>query len=187
VNFNRVAVHGKVWRGEGPVMAKAFQMAALIAAAWSLSACGTSGGSGSAPVSQGPKTTVTGTTAVQVYSHLARQVRTCWFNPSAPVLTKHVFRGEAAANTTGAKVTKIAIYDQAPDRKRGLKAFTIDIQPERNGAQIIAQNQRLPYALGQKLVADVGYWAQGGVNCDGPAQASNAVSRGSVAGPRVTQ
>ncbi len=168
-------------------MAKALQAAALIAAAWSLSACGTSGGSGSAPVSQGPKTTVTGTTAVQVYSHLAKQVRACWFNPSSPVLTKHVFRGEAGANTTGAKVTKIAIYDQAPDRKRGLKAFTIDIQPERNGAQIIAQNQRLPYALGQKLVADVGYWAQGGANCEGPAQASNTVSRGSVAGPRVTQ
>lgn len=152
-----------------------------------LSSCGATGsGSGGAPVSRGPTTIVKGSTPVQLYSHIARQVRGCWFNPSSPVLTKHVFRGEAGAATTGANATRIIIYDETPDRRRGLKAFSIDFEPVRGGTKINVKNQRLPYALGQKLVADVGYWAQGGPNCDGPVQASGG-PRGSVSGPRVTQ
>lgn len=168
-------------------MMKTLRPAALIAAAIALSACGaTSGAGGGGTVSRGPTTIVKGDTPVQLYSHIARQVRACWFNPSSPVLTKHVFRGEAGAATTGAKVTKIVIYDETPDRKRGLKAFSIDFEPVRGGTKINAENQRLPYALGQKLVSDVGYWAQGGPNCDGPVQASGG-PRGSVSGPRVVQ
>ncbi|MEM8745017.1 MAG: hypothetical protein AAGF14_10315, partial [Pseudomonadota bacterium] len=102
------------------------------------------------------------------------------------VLTKHVFRGEAGAATTGANATRIVIYDETPDRKRGLKAFSIDFAPTRGGTRINSENHRLPYALGQKLVSDVGYWAQGGGNCDGPVRPSGG-PRGSVSGPRVTQ
>ena len=168
-------------------MMKALGTASIFAAACILSSCGaTSSGSGSAPIAQGPTTIVKGSTPVQLYSHIARQVRGCWFNPSSPVLTKHVFRGEAGAATTGAKATRIVIYDETPDRKRGLKAFSIDFEPVRGGTKINSQNQRLPYALGQKLVSDVGYWAQGGANCDGPVQASGG-PRGSVSGPRVTR
>lgn len=169
-------------------MMKLLRMAAIFAAACALSACGAtgSGGSRDTPVSQGPTTIVKGSTPVQLYSHVARQVRGCWFNPTAPVLTKHVFRAEAGAASAGAKTTNIVIYDQAPDRKLGLKAFSIDFEPVGGGTKINAQNQRLPYALGQKLVSDVGYWAQGGANCDGPAQASGG-PRGSVSGPRVTR
>ncbi len=168
-------------------MTKTLGAAALIAAAFVLSSCGATGsGGGGGTVSQGPTTIVKGNTPVQLYSHIARQVRGCWFNPSSPVLTKHVFRGEAGAATTGANATRIVVHERTPDGKRGLKAFSIDFEPVRGGTKINAQNQRLPYALGQKLVSDVGYWAQGGANCDGPVQASGG-PRGSVSGPRVTR
>ena len=169
-------------------MTKLILTAAMFAATCALTACGAtgSGGSRGAAVSQGPTTIVKGSTPVQLYSHVARQVRGCWFNPSAPVLTKHVFRAEAGAASTGANATKIVIYDKAPNRKLGLKAFSIDFKPVGGGTKISAENQRLPYALGQKLVSDVGYWAQGGANCDGPVQTSGG-PRGSVSGPRVTQ
>lgn len=148
-----------------------------------LSACGTSGGtSGNAPVSAGPVTTVKGSTPTQLYSHMARQVRTCWLNPRDPVLTKHVFRGEAGAGGPSGAETKIVIHEQTPDLKRGLKAFSINFAPVRGGTRVEAQNHKLPYALGQKLVADVGYWAQGGPNCDGPAPAAGTALRGSISG-----
>lgn len=153
-----------------------------------LSACGTSGGSaGNAPVSAGPVTTVKGSSPAQLYSHMARQIRACWLNPREPVLTKHVFRGEAGAGGPSGAETKIVIHEQTPDLKRGLKTFSISFTPMRDGTRVEAQNHKLPYALGQKLIADVGYWAQGGPNCDGPqAQAGNA-PRGSISGQRVSQ
>lgn len=169
-------------------MIKLLQITAAFAAACMLSACGATGSSGSRgrPVSQGPTTIVKGSTPVQLYSHIARQVRSCWFNPTDPVLTKHVFRAEAGAASAGAKTTKVVIYDQAPNRKLGLKAFSIDFDPVAGGTRINAENHRLPYALGQKMVSDVGYWAQGGANCDGPVRASGG-PRGSVSWPRVTR
>lgn len=164
-------------------MATVLQRAAALAAVGVLSACGSAGGD--APVSQGPVTIVKGGSPVQLYSHIARQVRACWLNPVNPVLTKHVFRAEAPAGGPGRGGAMIEIHEQTKDLKRGLKAFTIDFQPRRDGTRIIARNLRLPYALGQMMASDVGYWAQGGANCDGPVQASGSVLRGSVSGPRV--
>lgn len=166
------------------------QTVMVVAVPCVLAACSSSGGGGGdggAPVSQGPVTIVRGSTPSQLYSHIAKQVRTCWLNPQDPVLTKHVFRAEAGAGGPSGQSTKIVIHEQTKDLKRGLKAFTIDFQPRRNETQIIAQNLKLPYALSQKLVSDVGYWAQGGNNCSGPVPAGGGVPRGSISGSRVSQ
>ena len=173
-------------------MARVVHRAVALAAVCALAACGATGsggggGGGQAPVSQGPVTIVKGSTPVQLYSHIARQVRTCWLNPRDPVLTKHVFRAEAGAGGPSGRETSIEIHEQTRDLKRGLKAFTINFTAVRDGTQIVAQNHKLTYTLGQKLMADVGYWAQGGPKCSGPVQASGAVPRGSVAGPRVSR
>ncbi len=173
-------------------MARVVHRAVALAAVCALAACGATGsggggGGGQAPVSQGPVTIVKGSTPVQLYSHIARQVRACWLNPRDPVLTKHVFRAEAGAGGPSGRETSIEIHEQTRDLKRGLKAFTINFTAVRDGTQIVAQNHKLTYTLGQKLMADVGYWAQGGPNCSGPVQASGAVPRGSVAGPRVSR
>ncbi len=171
-------------------MARAVHRVVALAVVIALSACGATGGGGGggqAPVSQGPVTIVKGSTPVQLYSHIARQVRTCWLNPRDPVLTKHVFRAEAGAGGPSGRATNIEIHEQTRDSKRGLKAFTINFVAVRDGTQIVAQNHKLSYTLGQKLTADVGYWTQGGPNCNGPAQVSGTVPRGSVAGPRVSR
>ena len=163
---------------------RAVVIAMLLSGSLALAGCGAGGSTNPNDgrlVSQSPTSLVKGQAPVQLYSHVARQVRACWFNPRDPVLTKHVFRGEAGAGGASGVQTGIAIYEQTPQQKLGLKAFTIDFKPVRGGTQVEAKNQRLPYALGQKLVADVGYWVQGGANCEGPAQATSA--RGSLSGP----
>lgn len=150
------------------------------AALGALSACGSAGGN--VPVSQGPTTIVKGSNPTQLFSHISKQIRGCWLNPRDPVLTKHVFHAEAA---TGGE-TKIVINEQTPDGKRGLKAFAIDFKPLSDGTQIVAKSHRMPYGLSQKLTSDIGYWAQGGVNCDGPSSAGPEL-RGSVSGPVVSR
>ncbi len=167
-------------------MARVIKRVMALAAVGLLAGCGATGGGGigsgaQAPVSQGPVTIVKGSSPVQLYSHIARQVRACWLSTRNPVLPKHVFRAKAGAGGASGRETKIEIHEQTPDLKRGLKAFTIDFQPRRGGTQIIAQNLKLPYDMGQKLVSDVGYWAQGGANCGGP------VTKPQIEGPRVSQ
>ena len=169
-------------------MISVFRAVLIVGAMCVLAACGATGSGSQVPVSKGPTTVVKGNTPVQLYSHIARQVHTCWLNPSDPVLTRHVFRAEApAGGGRGGQAASIVIHDKTRDKKLGLKAFSIDFRPVRDGTQIVTQNHNLPYALGQKLVSDVGYWAQGGGNCDGPAQSAGIVPRGSVAGPRVSR
>ncbi len=162
-------------------MLQMFLKGAACAAVLVLGACGSGGGN--APVSQAPSMIVKGSNPTQLFSHISKQIRTCWLNPRDPVLTKHVFRAEAA---TGGE-TKIIISDRTPDQKRGLKAFTIDFKPLRDGTQLAATNHSLKYGLAQKLNSDLGYWAQGGVSCDGPGGAPGSELRGSVSGPRVSQ
>jgi hypothetical protein len=108
---------------------------------------------------------------------VGRQVRACWFNPTDPVLTKHEFRAEAGAGND--QQTNIVIYERARDGRLGLKAYTISFEPRGDGTLVNTSNLKLAYALGQKMTADVGYWLQGGANCDGPAAAAGS-SRGSA-------
>lgn len=154
-----------------------------IAASGVLGACGSGGGD--APVSQSPSMIVKGSAPAELYSHIAKQVRACWLNPADPVLTKHIFRAQAGAGGPSGSATNIVIYEQTKDFKRGLKAFSIDFKPLRDGTQLSARNHRLSYTLAQKLNSDIGYWVQGGVSCDGPA--AGVALRGSVSGPRVSR
>lgn len=160
---------------------------ALAGLAVLLAACGATGVRGTSestpgPVSVrasgGPVTIVKGRSPAQLYNHIARQVRACWFNPRDALLKGYVFHGEAGAGGRSGTATNIEIYTQTPDGKRGLKAFSIDFVDERVSTRVVAENHKLPDALGSKFVADVGYWTQGGTNCNGPAQAAvPAVSR----------
>lgn len=153
---------------------------AAIAAAAGLSACRSS--TATVPVARGPVTVVPGK-PTKVYSQVARQIRGCWLKPSDPVLTKHVFHAEAAPDGLA---TNIALHERTPEGKRGLKAFTVAFQPRgSDNTTIVAENHRLPYALGQVLVADVGRWASGDVACT--AAISQAPLRGSGAPSGVSQ
>ena len=167
-------------------MARGLLKVASLAALGVLSACGATGG-GNAPVSQGPTTIVKGSTPAQLYSNISRQMRTCWFNPASPVLNKHVISAEAQAGSSGGGATRIAIHERSAGSQPGAKAFTVDFQPIPDGTQIVARNLRLSYVLGQSLASDVGYWAQGGANCNGPLPPAGNELRGSISGPVVTQ
>lgn len=176
-------------------MAKGTIPAALLAGlSVLLCACGSSGGARppateatapSAQVSQGPTVIVKGQSPVQLYAHIARQIKGCWLNPRSPTLKNHVFRAEAGAGGRSGTATNIRINEKTRDKKRGLLVFSIDFMAVRDGTQIVSQNHKLPDALGQKFVSDIGYWAQGGANCHGPAR--TPVTSPHIQGPRVSR
>ena len=149
---------------------------AAIVAATGLSACRSS--TATVPVARGPITVVSGK-PTQVYSQVARKIRACWLKPSDPVLTKHVFNAEA---TPDGSTTNIVIHELAADGRKGLKAFSVSFEPRGSAnTTVVAENHRLPYALGQVLVADVGRWASGDPTCaltisQGPSRGSGAPS-----------
>ena len=167
-------------------MVRVLLKVAVLAGTGLLSACGSTGG-GNAPVSQGPTTIVKGTSTGQLYGNISRQVRACWLNPADPVLKKHVISPGAQAGSPGGGTGKIEIHERGNDLKPGPKVFSIDFQPSGDGTRIVARNLLLPYVLGQKMIADVGFWAQGRADCDGPLPPAGNELRGSISGPIVRQ
>lgn len=139
------------------------------------------GASSTVPSSSGQTSILPGVSPAQAYTMVARQIKACWFNPTDPVLTRHVFRAEAGAGGAQGSETNVVIYDRTPDGRRGLKAYSVAFEKRGKGTVVNTANHRLAYALGQKLTADVGYWIQGGANCDGPAAAASP-ARGSYGG-----
>jgi hypothetical protein len=139
-----------------------------VIAVGALAACGTSAvAPGPQVAGHGQVSILPSTTPSQAYTMVARQIKACWFDPADPVLTHHVFRADAPAETGATTVIKI--YGRTPEGRRGLKEYSIEFAPRRNGTAVTTANHKLPYALAQKLTSDVGYWIQGGANCSGPA------------------
>lgn len=126
----------------------------------------------------------TGTAAVigerpaQVYAKIARRARACWFKPGDPVLTKHEFRAEAKGDGSSADIN---IYEVGA-KNRFRKAYVVKFRSRSDGTQIGTDNKLLPYALAQKMTADVGRWAQGNEACEGKATAVGG--RGSYGQPQ---
>ncbi len=135
-------------------------MAVLLALV--VTACQT-GGKDDPGTQHSQTTIVAGAAPTDVYTKLARKVRNCWLNPADPVLTKHIFHAVANPGGTG---TNIVIHERAPDGRRGLKAYTITFEARGRDTRVLTENQRLPYALSQKMGSDVGRWVQGSTLCE---------------------
>lgn len=100
---------------------------------------------------------------VKVYSQVAKGANQCWFKRRKPVLKGYIFHASAASDRSHAVIT---IHEIGPDKKRGMNAFSIEMQASGDDATIIAvANHRLSAALGKRLEMDVQRWASGGSGC----------------------
>jgi hypothetical protein len=116
------------------------------------------------PVAFSSTASVIGESPAQVYAKIARRARACWFKPEA--------RGDGSR-------ADINIYEVKPQGKFD-KVFVVKFRSREDGTVIGTDNISLPYALGQKLTADVGRWAQGNQACEGKPSAG----RGSYGQPQ---
>jgi len=138
----------------------AFVCVLLVCTAIGVASCGIS--STNEPMVLSSSTTVMGKRPSEVYARIAKLVRSCWLNPTDPVLKHHVFYAKAPADDTSAVIT---IYETKSQNRRDARAFTISFSRRIKGTQIDIENRRLPYVLAQKLSADVNRWSQGNESC----------------------
>ena len=146
-----------------------FMRLAISAMAMALAGCGAST---TEPTAHSGSAIVKGEQPAAVYANIARLARNCWFKPGDPVLSRHTFYAKAPADGSSAN---IIIFEKAAQNRRGQKAYEIEFNRRIKATQIETVNRRLPYALAQKLTADVNRWSQGNQTC-------NAYSESAVQG-----
>ena len=113
--------------------------------------------------SEGPDAILIDKPPVDAYSLLAQRIKYCWLNPSTPRLPNHGFHAEMAAGEV--RQAKMIVYENAPDGRRGISAFKIDITAESSGALVSSQNLRLSKTDESAFKADLARWAKGDDRC----------------------
>jgi hypothetical protein len=145
------------------------------------------GGVGTA-VTESDATTTTGSTGTASFS-LARSkpldayvvmggnIKRCWFNPTDPLLPKHVYRADVSPD--GGKV-KITVHQRADLGRAGLTTYVIDFTQSGLATVITTQNLKMPPNLAAKMEFDLDRWRRGASNCSKqmPAVAAAPASTG---------
>ena len=99
-----------------------------------------------------------------VYTRIARGGNTCWFGPNGSLDRTYIWHATAAPESKGG-VAEILIHERFEKNQRGLKAFSISITPQGEGASVAVENLKMPDAAGKRMTADAYRWARGGVGC----------------------
>ena len=99
-----------------------------------------------------------------VYTRVARGSNTCWFGPAGVLDKTFIWFAKAEPESKGGGA-EIAIHERVDLNQRGLKAFSVTIAAQSEGATVVVQNVKLAEALGQRMTADAYRWARGGVGC----------------------
>lgn len=102
------------------------------------------------------------------YVRIARGAKACWFGASGPLNGTHLFTGEVKPASAGGSAA-IVLYERAPDGRRGLRAFTVEMAGKGEGTALARANERVPEPLGSRMLADVDRWADGETGCEGAA------------------
>lgn len=105
---------------------------------------------------------VGGSAPVDAYVILGGRIKTCWFNPTDPLLPNHVYRADVS--TDGSKV-KISIHERRPLGREGFIAYTVDFNQEGAFTVVTTDNRRMPPHLAAKMKFDIDRWKRGESNC----------------------
>jgi hypothetical protein len=150
---------------------------ALLAVAAILAGCGirspariassndTSGGtaSGETVSSVMPaRVSIAASKPMDAYVFLGGRIKTCWFNPSDPLLPDHVYRADVSPS--GNKV-QITVHEARNLGRAGETAYVIDFKPQGSGTVIASQNVKMTPEQAAKMRYDVERWKRGETNC----------------------
>lgn len=111
------------------------------------------------PVIVGPPT--------DIYARLARGAKTCWFGREGPLKADYVYFASADPPSKGGKA-KIVIRwrDRQSEDQGGLRAYSIQIFPEKESSKLVIENIKLPEAQAESMERDVRRWAAGELGCN---------------------
>ena len=100
---------------------------------------------------------------VDAYVLLGGRIKSCWFNPSAPLFPEHVYRADVSPD--GQKV-KITIHDKKDKLGRaGKLAYSIGFAPQGGKTVVTSRNLTMTPQQAAKMQFDINRWKGGQKNC----------------------
>jgi hypothetical protein len=146
---------------------------ALALAALGFTGCGwRSGGSasvapdesvGAVPAYNTSRMSIATAKPVDAYVMLGGRIKTCWFNPNAPLFPDHVYRADVSPD--GGKV-KISIHDKIKLGRAGKSTYAIDFHQEGPYTVVTTENRGMTPEQEAKIKYDIDRWKRGETNCN---------------------
>ncbi|MFW2391810.1 MAG: hypothetical protein ACN4EH_05440 [Methyloceanibacter sp.] len=99
---------------------------------------------------------------VDAYVLLGGRIKSCWFNPSAPLFPEHVYRADVSPD--GQKV-KITIHDKRNLGRAGKLAYSIDFAQQGSQTAVTSRNLTMTPQQAAKMQFDVNRWKSGQKDC----------------------
>lgn len=103
-----------------------------------------------------------GTKPIDAYLLLGGKIKTCWFNPTGPLLPYHMYRADVSPE---GETAKIGVYEMTRQKRPGAIAYLIVLQEERGYASVKTQNRKMPQEVAARLRYDVERWTRGDGSC----------------------
>ena len=104
-----------------------------------------------------------GTKPIDAYLLLGGKIKTCWFNPTGPLLPYHMYRADVSPEGDTAK---IGVYEMTRQKRPGAIAYLIVLQEERGGVTSVkTQNRKMPQEAAARLRYDVERWTRSDGSC----------------------
>lgn len=100
---------------------------------------------------------------VDAYVLLGGRIKSCWFNPTDPLLPDHVYRANVSPN--GSKV-QITIHQKLALGRPGASTYAIDFRQEGPSTLVSTENRKMPPELAAKLQYDIDRWKLGETDCN---------------------
>jgi len=104
---------------------------------------------------------------IELYTLVARGIKSCWFSGDRSDFKKYTFFAETSHNTkTGS--AEISIHEFDKNGRRGLKAFEVNFQSIDGGTYVAPKNYRLDAATSKQLESAIDRYANSDFTCTTP-------------------
>jgi hypothetical protein len=102
----------------------------------------------------------------EVYERIARGALSCWFGRAGPLKADYVYHAQAQPAGKGGNA-EIVIHerDRTSDNPKGLRAWRLGIERQKDTTTLAVENLKLPEPLSASMQADAHRWAAGNVGC----------------------
>lgn len=100
---------------------------------------------------------------VDAYVILGGRIKSCWFNPTDPMLPDHVYKADVSPS--GNKV-QITIHQKLNLGRPGLSTYAIDFRQEGPSTVVTTENRKMPAELAAKMQYDIDRWKRGETDCN---------------------
>ncbi len=102
---------------------------------------------------------------IELYTLVARGIKSCWFSGARPDFKKYIFFAETSQDTSEG-AAEISIHELDKNGRRGLKAFEVKFHSADGGTYVAPKNHRLDAVMSEQLEAAIDRYANNDLSCN---------------------